>query len=330
MAPKADTSSAVAPSSASGHEGGNVRRRRRRRIVVLGAVLLVVVIGLVACTAIVMTRLSRVDIRATDTSAGVTYLVIGSDSRERTPSGLGNFGDKQKFAGARADVILLVHRSPNGETHTVSVPRDIIVQRDDLSPTRLALTLLDGPQQTVNALCRTLKIGVDHVVVIDGAGVTDTVNALGGVTVTLEHPVRDAKAFLDLPAGELRLDGTQALALVRARHPEQKIGGSWQKADEATGAAWRSAWSATVFTALQEQFGSADPLTQGKVAWTLSENVAVDEATGPGELVELARSVSSPATLPVQHLGGLAVSADSSTREAIRAAGLDTGCRLPG
>lgn len=304
------------------------RRRLVRRSVLVGGILLLLVLGLVVCVAVVMARPVRDEVRATATDGGVTYLVIGNGSREHTPQGVRSFGDKTKFAGSRADVVLLVHRSADGSTHTVSVPRDIVVQRSDGSPTRLALTLLDGVQQTVDALCRTLKVGVNHVVMIDGAGVTDTVNAMGGVTVTLDHPVRDAQAALSLPAGTQRLDGTQALALVRSRHPEQNVGGTWRTTDEATGAAWRASWSATVFTALQDQLASAGPVTLAHVAWTVSGELTVDSGMGPLDFLDLARAASSPKTLPIRTMGGLAVAANAGTRSALAAADLGKGCRV--
>lgn len=310
----------VAPATSPRPRG----RRKRRRFLI--GVLLLLVLGLVVCVAVVMTRPVREELRATATDGGVTYLVIGNDSREHTPQGVKSFGDKTKFAGSRADVVLLVHRASDGSTHTVSVPRDIVVERADGAPTRLALTLLDGVQQTVDALCRTLKVGVNHVVMIDGAGVTDTVNARGGVTVTLDHPVRDAQAALALPAGTQRLDGTQALALVRSRHPEQNVGGTWRTADEATGAAWRASWSATVFTNLQNQLASAGPSTLAKVAWTVSGDLTVDSGMGPPQFIELARAASSPKTLPIRTMGGLAVAANDATRSALAAANLGEGC----
>ena len=38
------------------------------------------------------------------------------------------------------------------------------------------------------------------------------VDGIGGITVTLDTPVRDANAHLDLPAGEVHVDGLTALA----------------------------------------------------------------------------------------------------------------------
>ena len=54
----------------------------------------------------------------------VTFLVIGSDSRETLPDDFGNFGS---FGGQRADVIMLVQLE-DGVARILSLPRDLKVE----------------------------------------------------------------------------------------------------------------------------------------------------------------------------------------------------------
>jgi anionic cell wall polymer biosynthesis LytR-Cps2A-Psr (LCP) family protein len=71
-------------------------------------------------------------------------------------------------------------------------------------------------------------IEVDHFARIDFSGFADIINALGGVDVCVDNPVRDAKAQLDLPAGCTHVNGDQALAWVRTRHTEEYVDGEWR------------------------------------------------------------------------------------------------------
>jgi anionic cell wall polymer biosynthesis LytR-Cps2A-Psr (LCP) family protein len=59
---------------------------------------------------------------------------------------------------------------------------------------------------------------MDHYMEIDFAGFQDLVDALGGVSITLEEPIRDSRSGLDLTAGTHRLDGAESLGLVRTRY----------------------------------------------------------------------------------------------------------------
>lgn len=303
------------------------RVRRRRGVWVVG-VLVVASMALAACPAAVLARLQRVDVPDTGRGDGTTWLVIGSDSRARTPRGVtkAQFNPTGQVTGSGADVVLLVHRSSTGEVHTVAVPRDLVVKVNRV-PQRLTSTLQGGAGDTVRALCATLQVGIDHVVIVDGSAFVDTVDALGGVSVTLEHPVRDADLGLDLPAGDQHLSGTQALALTRTRHPEQFIRQRWIASTDVEGAKWRSRWSALVFEAAQERLRSADPVTLASVAWSVSGNVVVDDRMGAADLWDLGRSVAAPTELPVTSVNELVVTANAETRRVLSSAQMSDACQ---
>ena len=57
-------------------------------------------------------------------------------------------------------------------------------------------------------------------VVVDFAGFINMVDALGGIPMCIEQPMRSGKAGLDLQAGQQTLDGPTALAYARARTGE--------------------------------------------------------------------------------------------------------------
>jgi len=54
------------------------------------------------------------------------------------------------------------------------------------------------------------------------------IDALGGVDVCVDNPVRDWRAQLDLPAGCSHVGGDQALAWMRTRHTEEFVDGEWR------------------------------------------------------------------------------------------------------
>lgn len=150
--------------------------------------------------------------------AGRTVLVIGSD--------LGTAGD-----GARADTVMLLHLSGDGRrAEVVGVPRDLVVdipacegrdgEPNPATPTRAGLDRsfqYGGAACTIRAVERLTGVRVDNHLVIGFEGFARTVDALGGVEVELERAERDATVGHHQPAGRQLLDGTEALAYVRAR-----------------------------------------------------------------------------------------------------------------
>lgn len=65
----------------------------------------------------------------------------------------------------------------------------------------MAINWLHGPQAFVDDLCRSLTMPVNHVVVVDLRGFVTFVDMVEGVDVTLEHPLQDERAHIDLLAG---------------------------------------------------------------------------------------------------------------------------------
>ncbi|MEU8797403.1 LCP family protein [Spirillospora sp. NPDC048819] len=159
---------------------------------------------------------------ATDTTApaaagALNVLVIGSDSRRG--------GDL-----ARSDTLMLAH-VPADRKHVrvVSIPRDSLVTipkcetaHGKVLPEHVGMInsafASGGASCTLKTVESLTRVRIDKTVVIDFAGFTKMVDALGGVEMTLPKPVSDPKAGLDLPAGTQSLDGTQALAYVRSRY----------------------------------------------------------------------------------------------------------------
>ncbi|MFI8965450.1 LCP family protein [Streptomyces sp. NPDC053493] len=213
------------------------RKRRTGRIVLL--VLLVLVLaaggGLYWMYASIDGNIKAVDITkelgddrpAKVPTTGQNLLVLGSDSRAGANAAL----DGAAVSGARSDTALVVH-IPEGRTRAVavSIPRDTLVTRPECtrkgggtapSAQRVMFNSVYsqyGPACVVKTVEKMSGVRLDHYMEIDFAGFKDLVDAIGGVTVDVERPIKDTHSGLDLAAGPQRLDGTQSLAFVRTRY----------------------------------------------------------------------------------------------------------------
>ncbi|MCM1936718.1 LCP family protein [Streptomyces sp. G3] len=160
-------------------------------------------------------------------TSGQNILILGSDSRAGANAEL----KTGKVAGARSDTALVMH-IPEGRTRAVaiSIPRDTLVTRpacskSDGSEVASAKRVMFnsiysqvGPACVVKTVEQMSGVRMDHYMEIDFAGFKGLVDAIGGVTVTVDQDIKDSSSGLDLTAGTHRLDGTQSLQFVRTRH----------------------------------------------------------------------------------------------------------------
>ena len=189
--------------------------------------------------------------RASGDDGATDILLVGMDSRTDAH---GNPLTEQELAQLHAgdetatntDTIILVRIPHNGRSATaISIPRDSYVQAPDLGKTKIngvygevkldrmkelvenqGMDAAEAEPQAVeagrNALIKTVTdltgVTVDHYAEIGLLGFSLITDALGGVEVCLEAPVREPLSGADFPAGWQRLDGPQALSFVRQRH----------------------------------------------------------------------------------------------------------------
>ena len=274
-----------------------VSRTRRRRVGVVAVATLLVVALLVVGDALVLSaRVSRLQVSPSRSGGGTTYLLVASDSRERLDAAdQRRYADANQPHGERADLVLLLRAPQDGPARLYSVPRDLYVGEERDAPHRLGLSLADGPQALVDSLCADVGVGVDHVVVADFAALVDLVDTVGGVPVTLAAPTRDRRAQLDLLAGPQRLDGRQALAWVRSRHPELKRGGRWV-ADRAADPT-RSTHAAQVLGGVSAALD--DPVTVQRALWAAGPSLRRDGGLRVPQILSLARALRGAAAAGV-------------------------------
>ncbi|PAZ10523.1 transcriptional regulator [Streptomyces sp. SA15] len=213
------------------------RPTRRRRIVRLGILLLCTLIA--PCVGTYVWADTRLDQEVNlDTLAGrvpqgrgTNYLVVGSDSRE----GLSQQDRKDLRTGSaegrRTDSMILLHTGAAGTT-MMSLPRDSWVtippyvdpytgRSYRAEPDKLnAAFSLGGPELLVETVERNTGLHIDHYAEIGFAGFVGVVDAVGGVDMCLDRPVKDKASGANLSKGCQTLDGAEALAFVRQRKQE--------------------------------------------------------------------------------------------------------------
>ncbi|PRI12671.1 LCP family protein [Leucobacter massiliensis] len=156
----------------------------------------------------------------------LTILLVGSDSRQGQ-----SYQDGEE--GELNDVTLMLHVSADHKNATVvSFPRDLMIPIPScpgpdgeadyypaMSEQQLNSTLsYGGLPCTVKTIESLTGMDIPYAGLITFDGVVGVSNALGGVDVCLTQPIVDPATDLDLPAGNVTLQGMDALQFLRTRH----------------------------------------------------------------------------------------------------------------
>ena len=160
---------------------------------------------------------------------GVTFLVMGSDTREDLPTDLGVTDD---VAGRRADLVMVV--TLDGDSvRLLSLPRDLKVEIEGTSRKLNAAYAIDGPnpQLLYDTVEKETGIDIDYYLELDFFGFASVIDVLGGVEITFPYRARDLKSHLNIEAGSQRLDGKTALAYARSRQYQEYRDGAWVSVD---------------------------------------------------------------------------------------------------
>jgi len=167
------------------------------------------------------------------------FLLVGSDTRAGASAEDGVGNDKQ-IVGARSDTVMVAHIPAGRERAVVvSFPRDLEVRRPacggwdpksgnytgEQKPAAEQVKLntayqIGGPKCVTKLVQQMSGLMINHFVGIDFHGFKGMVDAVRGVQVCVEKPLKDDVLGTVVPeAGEnVTLTGDQALNFVRARH----------------------------------------------------------------------------------------------------------------
>ena len=156
----------------------------------------------------------------------LTVLLVGSDTREGQAYQDGEEGELN-------DVNLMLHVSADHKNATVvSFPRDMMLPFPScpgpngeegyypaMSEQQLNSAMMYGGLPCVaRTISELTGMDIPNASLITFDGVIGVSNAIGGVDVCLAQPIVDPNTDLDLPAGEVTLQGWDALQFLRTRH----------------------------------------------------------------------------------------------------------------
>lgn len=169
--------------------------------------------------------------------APFNVLLVGDSSRDfvATDEDAASFGTDE---GRGSDSIVLVRVDPRaGTAATLPFPRDLWVELADGSGAQRINKAYErgGARLLIQTIQERFDVPVNHYVGVNFEGFRDLVDAVGGITLAIDAPVRDFnrqtgrnESGLDIPeAGCVTLDGDQALAYVRSRHFERLFYLQW-------------------------------------------------------------------------------------------------------
>ncbi|AYV29952.1 LCP family protein [Streptomyces sp. CJ_13] len=159
-------------------------------------------------------------------NGSMDILVLGSDSRGGANSEYG----RDDGGSARSDTAMIIHLYEGHEkASVVSIPRDTMINRPscatsegktDPGSSRAMFNesfTVGGAACAVKTVEKMSGIRMDHYIEVDFTGFKKIIDKLGGVEVTTTKPIKDGASHLNLAAGTNKLNGEQALGLVRTR-----------------------------------------------------------------------------------------------------------------
>src|SRR5688572_17870645 len=155
----------------------------------------------------------------------LNILLLGIDHRDDEP-----------IDGSRSDTIMVVSIDPPSKSVVmVSLPRDLYVQIPDFYAQRINVAhMVGGPALVAQTIQANFGIAIDNYARVDFTGFEQVVDAVGGVVIDVERPVKDDEyptgdygtMRLFIPPGPMLLDGKTALMYARSRHSESDFGRS--------------------------------------------------------------------------------------------------------
>lgn len=246
-------------------------------------------------------RIDRVDVSLQ--KAGLAqpqnFLLVGSDTRNIDDSGpdrAGIFGKGQP-SGQRADTIVVARINPTRtKIELLSVPRDLwVVNAETGKKGKINAAYNGGAQQLVDTVSKNLGIPIHHYVEVNFAGFKGLVEAMGGVQLYFDRPVRDRNTGLNIrKKGCYNLDGVQALAFARSRHLVYSNGVRWVSDPTADmGRITRQQIFLRHALGKASTLGISDLGTVRRLVGVAVDNVKIDDSLSADDLIALARKFST-------------------------------------
>ena len=219
-----------------------------------------------------------------DSAEPVTFLIIGSDSRDGLDD-LTNFGPS---GGQRADVIILLQVHPDdGTAQMLSIPRDLWVDIRGHGMNKVnSAFAFGGAPLMVETVTRETGIPINHYMQVDFVGFQAIVDELGGVPINFPFPARDTKSGLRVEAGTQTLDGSEALAFARSRTYQELQNGSWVSVD-ANDIGRTRRQQQLIFSIIRSIARPSSVPELGDIVESFAQHMTIDSRLAEGSLIEL-------------------------------------------
>ncbi|MEU6645406.1 LCP family protein [Saccharomonospora sp. NPDC046836] len=224
------------------------------------------------------------------------FLIVGSDTREGAELE-DNVGDPNGIPGARSDTVMLAHIPKDRQRAVVvSFPRDLEITRpecarwdsatgeygENVEPAeQIKLNSafnVGGPRCVTKVIQELTGMKINHFVGIDFQGFKGMVDAVDGVTVRIDEPMRDQElGMIVAETGDVMLRGDQALNFVRARKvygdPTFSDYGRMQRQQQFLSALLHKTLSQDVLLDVGKLSGFVNAFAES----TFGENIGVDQ-----------------------------------------------------
>jgi LCP family protein required for cell wall assembly len=219
-----------------------------------------------------------------DSAEPVTFLIIGSDSRE----GLDDLRTSARPEGERADVIILLQVHPDdGTAQMLSIPRDLWVDIPGHGSNKInAAFAFGGAPLMVETVTRETGIPINHYMQVDFVGFQAIVDELGGVPINFPFPARDTKSGLRVEAGSQTLNGSEALAFARSRTYQELQNGSWVSVD-ANDIGRTRRQQQLIFSIIRTVARPSSIPELGNIVESFAQHLTIDSRLAEGSMIEL-------------------------------------------
>lgn len=246
-------------------------------------------------------RVTDIDIAAARAGEPANYLLVGTDSREgldpEDPDTAGFTGDGETGCDCTDTIMVLRVDPQEKQAQILSFPRDLWIPIADTGDTaRINSAHAHGEQVLIDTIQNNFGVTINHYVEIDFVGFERLVDAVGGIPMWFDAPVRDKHTGLSVPEAECQvLDGEQARKFVRSRYLEYRDeDGDWQS-DRTADLGRITRQQIFIRSAISKAVskGLTNPLTLNELVSAGVENVRLDEHLDAGDLVDLGRQFAN-------------------------------------
>lgn len=156
------------------------------------------------------------------------YLLVGTDSAERLDPDDPVTNGRDNL-GTLSDTIMLLRVDPEStQAQLLSFPRDLWVTIPGYGESKINAALAaGGPQTLIQTIQENFGVPVNHYVEVDFQAFEQLVDAIDGVPIYFDQPLRDDETGLLVGRGCVTLDPRQALAYARSRHLQYEDETGW-------------------------------------------------------------------------------------------------------